>query len=43
MTVSEIKDSLKWEKERACHVLVSFLGADLIFSGEKRLKAHSGG
>lgn len=23
VTVSEIKDSLKWEKERACHVLVS--------------------
>ncbi len=26
MTVSEIKNSLKWEKERACHVLVSAKG-----------------
>ena len=25
VTVSEIKDNLKWERERACHVLVSFL------------------
>jgi len=23
VTVSEIRDSLKWERERACHVLVS--------------------
>lgn len=36
VTVSEIKDSLKWEKERACHVLVSILRADLIFGSGKR-------
>lgn len=37
VTVSEIRDSLKWEKERACHVLVSISGTDQC-SDETRLK-----
>lgn len=37
VTVSEIKDNLKWEKERACHVLVSIPEADLMFRWDKRL------
>lgn len=35
MTVSEIRDSLKWEKERACHVLVS---ASLLISSPALIK-----
>ena len=30
ISVSEIRESLKWERERVCHVLVSLGGGDVV-------------